>query len=394
MGTYDTRSGHPISPDLEVGLCDLCGDDPGSCECPECPTCSCTGCPEHDFKAIGTHVADLRERLSRAKARAEKAERERADILEEACACPCGPCDKTPTACLREALDEAHVLRDADEAKIHRLLAKIAALRSEAGYADDCRASDVQACRERDAARQEVERLREALPDDIRERGWTVAVHNDYRQNGISHTFWLFTRNGVAIKGEGRTDAEALGRVRAVLATTTEAPGETLTHEWGPHDDYCLRCGIHRRRAMEPCAHIPDLSPTPRETRPPSRAALDDAFAQARDPNAKWDYQPTDDLQIIRHGTEWGALITWKPNGEVVLSPDLVRELTATTHPEPVVSDDWQVETLSQGNRCVYTATNRGTGVQIRAHDHNEVNRLLSRITREPDQGKDESDGE
>jgi hypothetical protein len=58
---------------------------------------------------------------------------------------------------------------------------------------------------------------KEGKADDIRALGWTVAVHNDYRQNGEAHTFWLFTKNGRAIKGEGRTDAEALNQVRALL---------------------------------------------------------------------------------------------------------------------------------------------------------------------------------
>lgn len=53
-----------------------------------------------------------------------------------------------------------------------------------------------------------------ALPDDLRAQGWTVAVHNDYRLNGEPHTFWLFTKDGMAIKGEGRTDAEALNQCR------------------------------------------------------------------------------------------------------------------------------------------------------------------------------------
>jgi len=38
-----------------------------------------------------------------------------------------------------------------------------------------------------------------------------VAVHNDYRLNGKAHTFWLFTHpNGRWVKGEGKTDNEAL----------------------------------------------------------------------------------------------------------------------------------------------------------------------------------------
>jgi hypothetical protein len=48
----------------------------------------------------------------------------------------------------------------------------------------------------------------------LRAAGWTVAVHNDYKQNGELFTFWLFTHpDGRWLKGEGRTDAEALARV-------------------------------------------------------------------------------------------------------------------------------------------------------------------------------------
>lgn len=56
-----------------------------------------------------------------------------------------------------------------------------------------------------------------AVPDDIRAAGWMVAVHNDYRLNGEVMTFWLFTRAGYCVKGEGRSDAEALDKVREII---------------------------------------------------------------------------------------------------------------------------------------------------------------------------------
>jgi hypothetical protein len=62
----------------------------------------------------------------------------------------------------------------------------------------------------RDAARN----LAASNPDDLRAAGWMVACHNDYRLAGERFTFWLFTRGAVAVKGEGRTDAEALNQVR------------------------------------------------------------------------------------------------------------------------------------------------------------------------------------
>lgn len=64
-----------------------------------------------------------------------------------------------------------------------------------------------------------------AAPDDIRARGWAVAVHNDYRLNGVANTFWLFTKDGCAVKGEGKTDAEALNEVRAALAAAQPQQG-------------------------------------------------------------------------------------------------------------------------------------------------------------------------
>lgn len=70
----------------------------------------------------------------------------------------------------------------------------------------------------------------ENSPDDIRALGWTVATHNDYRQSGERHTFRLFTKGDRAVKGEGASDADALNRVRAVLAPprSTVAPeGDT-----------------------------------------------------------------------------------------------------------------------------------------------------------------------
>lgn len=56
-----------------------------------------------------------------------------------------------------------------------------------------------------------------AKPDDIRAKGWMVAIHNDYRQNGELCTFWLFTQGNRAVKGEGATDAVALNEIRRKL---------------------------------------------------------------------------------------------------------------------------------------------------------------------------------
>jgi hypothetical protein len=50
----------------------------------------------------------------------------------------------------------------------------------------------------------------ESLLKELRRRGWLVAVHNDYMQDGVFHTFWLFTKGGWCVKGEGITDERAL----------------------------------------------------------------------------------------------------------------------------------------------------------------------------------------
>ena len=55
-------------------------------------------------------------------------------------------------------------------------------------------------------------------PADIRKSDWSVGIHNDYYVKGKFHTFWLFTHpSGKFVKGEGRTDREALDKVRDKL---------------------------------------------------------------------------------------------------------------------------------------------------------------------------------
>lgn len=57
-----------------------------------------------------------------------------------------------------------------------------------------------------------------SLPYDIRQKGWSCAVHNDYQKNATSYTFWLFTKDGRAVKGEGPTDADALEQIRREIS--------------------------------------------------------------------------------------------------------------------------------------------------------------------------------
>ena|GEM_PF-3497018 len=78
--------------------------------------------------------------------------------------------------------------------------------------------------------------------DDIRQLGWAVACHNDYRVNGEPQTFWLFTKDGRSVKGEGPTDAHALDEVRAQIHTPTgEAPTPTSSEDYWREQTALLR---------------------------------------------------------------------------------------------------------------------------------------------------------
>jgi hypothetical protein len=67
---------------------------------------------------------------------------------------------------------------------------------------------------------------REDALEYLRGLGWMVAVHNDYRLNGVFHTFWLFTHpDGRYVKGEGTSDCEALSD--AIAAAIEAWPGKS-----------------------------------------------------------------------------------------------------------------------------------------------------------------------
>jgi hypothetical protein len=72
-------------------------------------------------------------------------------------------------------------------------------------------------------ARCVLDKLRAAWPGDLRAAGWSVAVHNDYRQDGKRYTFWLMVKDGRALKGEGRTDGDALDEIRAQVKALEES---------------------------------------------------------------------------------------------------------------------------------------------------------------------------
>ncbi len=47
---------------------------------------------------------------------------------------------------------------------------------------------------------------------ELRRDGWRVAIHNDYRLAGEEMTFWGFSSGDQWMKGEGKTDLEAIGQ--------------------------------------------------------------------------------------------------------------------------------------------------------------------------------------
>jgi hypothetical protein len=89
--------------------------------------------------------------------------------------------------------------------------------------------------------------------DKLRGLGWAVAVHNDYRQDGQSMTFWLLTKDGRAVKGEAATDAEALAQVlRQVEAGDAGEPDVVpLVRRWGARTAVEPSPGPDSHRAVE-----------------------------------------------------------------------------------------------------------------------------------------------
>lgn len=90
-----------------------------------------------------------------------------------------------------------------------------------------------------------------ASPDDIRAAGWAVAVHNDYRLHGESYTFWLFTKGERAVKGEGKSDSEALDQVRERIKSPAGSDDARIEREriikllLGMNEDEFRRVTMH-----------------------------------------------------------------------------------------------------------------------------------------------------
>lgn len=95
----------------------------------------------------------------------------------------------------------------------------------------------------------------EADLKDLRNWGWSVAVHNDYQLNGEPMTFWLFTKDNLCIKGEGLTDTEALlqakeralelEKVRPVLLMRLLALQPKCTFRNAKGDKCCKKHATH-----------------------------------------------------------------------------------------------------------------------------------------------------
>lgn len=89
-----------------------------------------------------------------------------------------------------------------------------------------------------------------AIANDIRALGWMLAVHNDYVLREQARTFWLFTKKGQAVKGEGLSDTEALNTVRAQIgqnlqhgkADPASVPDDLRARGWATtiHNDFKL----------------------------------------------------------------------------------------------------------------------------------------------------------
>lgn len=126
---------------------------------------------------------------------------------------------------------EAHALKSAARTRATRIIAAIVCdLDDRRGIKSEYRAIDEETRAEMIGVWEDIVRRELAEPrpppvsvDAIRAQGWSVAVHNDYRQDGEPHTFWLFTKGWLAVKGEGKTDEEALEAVLREIAGLAEA---------------------------------------------------------------------------------------------------------------------------------------------------------------------------
>jgi hypothetical protein len=65
----------------------------------------------------------------------------------------------------------------------------------------------------------------------LRANGWCVAVHNDYRKDGTTCTFWLLVDSeGWTVKGEGLSDAQAFNQIILQLPEVEQSAIRALKH--------------------------------------------------------------------------------------------------------------------------------------------------------------------
>jgi hemerythrin len=106
--------------------------------------------------------------------------------------------------------------------------------------------------------------LTAGCPDDLRAQGWAVAAHHDSQLNGVPHTFWLLTRGERCVKGEGRTDAEALDQIRGRLQESRENHSPALAMSEGAglfkwDEKYSLNIGEIDRQHQKLFALVNEL---------------------------------------------------------------------------------------------------------------------------------------
>ena len=73
------------------------------------------------------------------------------------------------------------------------------------------------------------------VADDIREAGWMLVCHQDYRtESDIRYTSWVFARGKRCVEGRGRCDAEALNEVRLALRLPLAVARDKVPMTWMP----------------------------------------------------------------------------------------------------------------------------------------------------------------
>jgi len=82
----------------------------------------------------------------------------------------------------------------------------------------------------------------------MRENGWVVAVHNDYKLHGEAYTFWGFTRGAIFVKGEGKTDSEAIDEASAAASCfPADLDVKALLRRMRAIQEACAHADLHLR---------------------------------------------------------------------------------------------------------------------------------------------------